>query len=83
MADDLHWSGAWRKLGPDDSLGMVSGVRVGMGSAKTPPAAGPAPAPRTAASERVELPRIESTQMEPPRQEPATRPNGRVKLPPA
>lgn len=76
MSDDLRWSGAWRRLGPGDGMGMVTGVKVGLGSAIAPDPAGTSKRP---ASKGTEAMRVEATQLREPTDDTVTT-VGRVRL---
>lgn len=88
MSRDLMWAGAWRKLGPNDGMGIVRGVVVASGATAAAPTPAPRPAAATGARGTSEQLAVKAEQMERPFQTTGgfdppveTRPNGRVRIP--
>lgn len=80
MADELQWAGAWRKKSASDGIGMVSGIKVGVGSG---PAASPSPeraAPRSPSGGKVEGTGVSAEQIKQKDAGEPVRGNGRARL---
>ena len=83
MADELQWAGAWRKKGAGDGMGMVSGIKVGVGAGPSavPGLGESAPrAPASTGSGKVEGAAISAEQLKPKETGEPVRSNGRARL---
>ena len=79
MATDLPWNGAVRRKAPSEGLsGLVSGVSVTTGG---PARAATAPTPSAPVGGPVQGAHVAATPIAPKPSGPATRPNGRLKIP--
>ena len=83
MSRDLPWAGAWRKLGPEDGMGIVGGISIVSGRGDRGGAARPTPAATATQGAASEKLGVVAEQLAPrtPTSEPDARPNGRVRLP--
>lgn len=80
MADELQWAGAWRKKGASDGIGMVSGIKVGVGSGPSAPPTPERAAPGPSSGGKVEGAVVSAEQIKQKDSGEPVRSNGRARL---